>query len=1016
MFQHIVCWQPERLYAVVSTQAESARPEVFTAVHTSYPLNVGTGQSRQTLDEQEFLTAFLASHRNHVQVVVLGEPGSGKSHLVQWLALNIPGAEHRIVLSIPRARTTLRGIIERLIQLLDAGDRAPYEKLLKESPQAAASREELHDRLISSLVVVLRRRAESGDLDETASYLAEGLRALLTDPAMRQFHVGQSGIIAELVRHIAEPGGDARDARRQFAEQDLHHQEALTRIDDFADPTRRFLRQLQRSDNRQLAIKLLNDCQDDAVTDVLGFTGEALVSLMADIRQHLGSQGKELVILFEDFARAEGIDRALLDSLMEQSDGAPGSPAKLRWAIAVTRGYFENSLLETHRARMDFVIDMALTRGTEVDDAGLLEFAARYLNALRLNEEELKRWHDTLTAGDRRPLRNACTECRFREECHPAFGVAQVPELGEVGLYPFTADALLNLYERRGDQQEFNPRALLDHIVKPVCDAPRARHIVEGEFPDANLLPLMGGGKLSANLAADVRNRYGQDADRYMALLELWSGRPGAHGRLADGVYTAFGLRPLDVPDVGRPIQADTPPMDPPQRPPPSVPELTLRRRLEAVTAWFNGSPFSQELAAHLRPLVYSAIETYIDWDELHISTTAFAGATAADRPFRQLSIYFRGQETGQPSTRPVNLVLPLHETTEARTRMALSLQGLLNFAHRGSWRYEGGEDELQALAESLEEWAADVVRQLWLFPVARSEWDAVGTATEALAMGAAMGGRPAGEATAVERINAMFGDWRNPDEYAGFVREWRVLYEALYNAKGALCDFVRQRATLGKGGQARALVDAVHIVPVVDRLRRDWQLREGPPEGVNPSISEGGYRQAAILHRRLQAEVKTAVEAELARRREMLAYIRTYLPTGTTGKDVVSALESLRQVAAREGVPIPPGLQTRVQESLQAFSALEVDRAIRAAEGLEKRSDSLQCIPDLGSVRTARALEGATAFFETAEDYFSRIESHIKSRTLGDVTGQEVDGLIHAVDSAFGEIDTALARIEGGQ
>ena len=64
---------------------------------------------------------------------------------------------------------------------------------------------------------------------------------------------------------------------------------------------------------------------------------------MARLRMHLKTQNRELVLLVEEFARLQGIDRALLQAITAHGDDRQ---CKMRSAVAVSTGFFE-SVAET---------------------------------------------------------------------------------------------------------------------------------------------------------------------------------------------------------------------------------------------------------------------------------------------------------------------------------------------------------------------------------------------------------------------------------------------------------------------------------------------------------------------------------------------------------------------------------------------------------------------------------------------------------------------------------------------
>ena len=129
VFENFVCWDFGRVNDVAQTSAELAPRDIFLAVHSKYQIEAEVGVTATTtgasgtnklwiMDPDQFLRDFLSPDSNHMQAVVLGNSGSGKSHFIRWVELNIPDIPDRHVISIPRSGISLRGIIERILEVL----------------------------------------------------------------------------------------------------------------------------------------------------------------------------------------------------------------------------------------------------------------------------------------------------------------------------------------------------------------------------------------------------------------------------------------------------------------------------------------------------------------------------------------------------------------------------------------------------------------------------------------------------------------------------------------------------------------------------------------------------------------------------------------------------------------------------------------------------------------------------------------------------------------------------------
>lgn len=92
-----LCWDPAGVRQVINPFAEHIPDSLFRAVHSDWDLQVTppVGQRYQDvttaawsrMTPSEFLADFLRQDRPHALTAVLGDTGSGKSHLIHWMRL-----------------------------------------------------------------------------------------------------------------------------------------------------------------------------------------------------------------------------------------------------------------------------------------------------------------------------------------------------------------------------------------------------------------------------------------------------------------------------------------------------------------------------------------------------------------------------------------------------------------------------------------------------------------------------------------------------------------------------------------------------------------------------------------------------------------------------------------------------------------------------------------------------------------------------------------------------------------
>ncbi len=1008
-FTRVVCWESERAEQVMRTDADAAQAPVFMAVHTEEPLSFERPAGQRSA--QEFLEDFI-TRSGDVRAVVIGDSGYGKSHLVRWVELNIPRDRTDLrVVSVPRSGTSLRWIVGRLIEVLPPALRAEYQDKLVAAPDSASEFTELELGLLTGLALSLDRSEHSNEVDAA---LANGLRDFFLDPSMREHHSGEKGIVADLVRHITTASGrEDRETRRRFEEADLHLDAAMTRMRDLAAPTVHLLRSLQgNAQLRERAVELVNAHLDAAVAQTLGLGSGDLTDLLNGIRRHLREKGQTLVLLVEDFVRTEGIDRALLDALIESSDEL----CQMRLLIAVTTGYYRSELLATQKTRLDFIINLDQRSPLDEGDR-LAPFAARYLNALRVGDRTLHEWYaETRTGETRPPLPNACTECEHREPCHATFGSRSLQGAGEVGLYPFTSHALSNMAQRWRDRSPnsaaMDPRSLLRDILRPIVSDLRSQSLRRGDFPDSQLVENHGGRELEVGVQRQVRDRTGPQADRYLALLELWSSRPGDATQLPDELYAAFTLDPLmlgeDPPTEPQPHSEVEPEVEHKAEVPQAV-----QRRLGAIQTWANNGPMTG-VTDNLRRLVMNAVMAAIDWDREELERAVFAGSrgTASDA-FARTSIDFARQDTREVP-RAVKLRLPLDGGADSQLRAAQALQGLVNFEHHGHWNFPGGLNQLLAVSEQVPTWAEHVVDQLGRVHDPDREWDPVASAVEVLAVGGALASKPAQlDASPAQRLAAILDEeWPDPREVEVRSDLWRDLYGRIHARRGELRELVLAHASAMKGGQAGSMLDARRVVGPLRAVSRDWQLRSGPPERLAEADLPDRYRRLFDLHTRVSERLGSAAEDEVAQRLAWLDALREYIPAGVVRREVVQSIEQLQTALHSASLSVRSDY---LATPLDSFRTVQLDEAIRMTEELRSVEGSAQALlPRLAGERRGEAMRSAERFRDPVMRFLDDTESKVRSEKERIGGAREVEEQYARIDAGFAELEKALELVTG--
>src|ERR1700735_1743491 len=109
-FRGYLCWEPAVSEGALNTEAVVASPAVFVATHT--PLRIRRAQIRGrsltlmegTTDENAVLSDFLnrKPDTGTLLMPIVGDTGTGKSHLVRWVRNNIPQCDDQCVIYLEK--------------------------------------------------------------------------------------------------------------------------------------------------------------------------------------------------------------------------------------------------------------------------------------------------------------------------------------------------------------------------------------------------------------------------------------------------------------------------------------------------------------------------------------------------------------------------------------------------------------------------------------------------------------------------------------------------------------------------------------------------------------------------------------------------------------------------------------------------------------------------------------------------------------------------------------------------
>jgi hypothetical protein len=634
----------------LQSDAEAMAESVFFAVHQNMQFEK---EGSVLCGEQELLDDLLVSNVKDglVFLPITGATGVGKSHVIKWLhrkLLQLDDGVARHVVRIPKG-LSLKSVLVRILQDLE-GEK--YDVFRQQLDSAA---EQLDPVLIARLLIAHLTstleteseaakfrlgsdgRSDDPDLDKQIETWGNRrfLPALLQDPFAQDVHFfsgsEHSGIIDQLVEQVTYDSSSEEDERKHnFVPDDLR----LPQLDprELSGPARKCWKVLdtESDEHRVNAVRVLNSVLDTAKNALLNLNTYSLGELFEDVRKALLEDGKELILLIEDFAVLSGMQRALLDQIIKQAgDDGADERCLMRTVLAYTDGYSMPATALSRATSTWRISELATTDNELLHRTKNL--IGSYLNAARIGRQTL----DSLFAESEKST--------VSSDWVPVFGndtlnektrnLADVFGTTDAGyfLFPFNDNAIEKLLEDSSHNEQrklvFNPRQIIKKVIRPVIDF--RNHYEQSRFPPRTL----GKQSLRDAVIIDEINKRTEASNRtqYLKLFAYWGGQPTTLqevSSLPSEIIEGLGLSTLDLGGGSKEVQPPPTDLPLPKAPGPQTPidpetsekdDPYLFDWKNELENWANGRAMEQGKANQLRNVIANAVLNSLppDWPRM---------------------------------------------------------------------------------------------------------------------------------------------------------------------------------------------------------------------------------------------------------------------------------------------------------------------------------------------------------------------------------------------------------------
>jgi hypothetical protein len=720
--------------ACIMADAEGADNAVLLAVHQPMRFErrtIGADGPATYCDEEELLHAFLSPNPMDGRIIlpIVGTSGTGKSHVIKWLDARLqrsPGADRRVVIRIPKG-TSLKGVLELLLASVTSDVYEHYRQELKKAQQSLDTNEAagllcetlahiVYEMGVAAKAILIRNPRDLEARQRSAFCSSEMLPALLRNQFLRDHHFvsrpsNKEAVVRRLVEQLTvSTSAHEADVRRHvFTPDDLLFDDSID-SSILGRDEQHAIAQLHRGERREIACRILNDALDGAKQRLLKLD-PTISDLFNAVREELLKEGRELVLLVEDFADLSGIQKQLLQVVIKEAyrDGRQVL-CTMRTALAYTTGYVTAETVLT-RAHHEYHIPD--TAGSDEEMLERIErLVAAYLNAARVGQSALRLAYergvpsDDRQAGDKWIPRFSCAvEDEVRATLR-GFGSS----VDGYELFPFNSAAIREL-SREGSTKAgrliYNPRFLIQSVLYRVLN--QRGLFAKGGFPNDAFAS--AGRPLPARVSEELRRRIPRGLERYLAFFTYWGDFPGTIHELAgvnQRLLAAFGLPSIDFAGIAGPPPREQQAIDqsrPPQATSPSMAASSLESEWERrFEAWRGGEALAQANANELRKILAEALQGFIDFDWYNY------------RPLSELTIaawfdwIYIPRAGGSRGRSAESSMIALCDENDLSDRMRSAeiqtqLMALIRFhrVNKGSWDYPGADLDLPAYTALME-------------------------------------------------------------------------------------------------------------------------------------------------------------------------------------------------------------------------------------------------------------------------------------------------------------------------
>ena len=911
----------------IKTDDMATEDAYFMATHVPFSqLEVYYGGRTSTtpklLSEEKVFEDIICNPNNeHRMVIVRGNNGTGKSHLIRYLHAKLVKSPSTVydstkeqLIFLRRLNNSVRGAFSQLIEQHVIKDSDVEEKLRKFVSSSDSKDEAAFKTDILFSYVAAVSNDQSGDTYKPV--ICRDIASYLSDSRVREYLLREGGAISRCYNVITAPSNQVLKESTIFSEDDFNVSKIIRAVIKQGDPQAADFASTLKGDDSEIArlVSYLNRFTRDVVQRCADISSESTKTVFTQLRKDLKKQGKNLTLFIEDFTGFTGIDSELITVLSTEHGGNYSDLCRVTAVIGITDAYYDQ-FRDNFTDRVTHQI--SVTDQSYGADNFLIQMTGHYLNAIYCNPDQLRQWNESGADIGALPISQFKTPCKWE---------TTTIEGKEVTLYPFNSKALLKLYESLPVK---TPRMFLKEVIRA-----QLKEYFDGkeygdnwDFPTNPANIQMSRGPHSSAIDR-MDNLSTQDQNRVKAVLALWGDGSASGTKEADGTITFGGVNKVFFEDIGlgiftgigdilvKPIETSTEtgnkiltesinsPIESPSKTKVQLDGATKNyiKYKDDITGWFTkGEPlkFDADYRGWLRTFIKgtdhpsSAQPGAIDWQDIGIP------AYIAETRLSDLAGYYIDDQKT-----PTNREIIVFMDRSAESRDVLLALNEWNYAK--GWEFEGAVYYQQRLITWLERRKTQIVEKVTATKTGEPNVPVLEWCLTLQYLKSCILGHKVNTESIYTTVTSLFDKFNKDDMIVRETSEWNDLIQFVQHKEAefdSALKFLRRGAATTMGGvrisanaDVKSCYRADELICIVEKLTAaNWDIESEIPEEL--PANHMLFNHAALL-KMLYSKIKKVMNADTERVSSVLNNLTWYVGE-LNQNNLVETLSSIQKLFA---------------------------------------------------------------------------------------------------------------------